>query len=68
MKKRVTSDSLRALRYCADSRHLSARLPVKIDTTVTATEYRLDDPAYAVEHTVTIQRPRCPKSAGLWPF
>lgn len=27
----------------------------KIDTTVTATEYRFDDPAYAVEHTVTIQ-------------
>ena len=26
----------------------------KIDTTVTATEYRFDDPAYAVEHTVTI--------------
>ena len=23
----------------------------KIDTTVTATEYRFDDPAYAVEHT-----------------
>lgn len=27
----------------------------KIDTTLTATEYRLDDPDYAVEHTVTIQ-------------
>ena len=26
----------------------------KIDTTVTATEYRFDDPAYAVEHTVVI--------------
>lgn len=26
----------------------------KIDTTVTATEYRFDDPAYAVEHTVMI--------------
>ena len=27
----------------------------KIDTTVTATEYRFDDPSYAVEHTVVIQ-------------
>jgi len=26
----------------------------KIDTTVTATEYRFNDPAYAVEHTVVI--------------
>ena len=26
----------------------------KIDTTVTATEYRINDPAYAVEHTVVI--------------
>ena len=26
----------------------------KIDTTVTATEYRFDDPAYTVEHTVVI--------------
>ncbi len=26
-----------------------------IDVTLTATEYRLDDPGYAVEHTVTIQ-------------
>ena len=26
----------------------------KIDTTVTATEYRFNDPAYAVEHTVMI--------------
>lgn len=26
-----------------------------IDVTLTATEYRLDDPDYAVEHTVTIQ-------------
>ena len=32
-------------------------LPVsrEINTTAAATEYRLDDPAYAVEHTVTIQ-------------
>ena len=30
-------------------------LPVsrEINTTAAATEYRLDDPAYAVEHTVT---------------
>lgn len=27
----------------------------KIDTTLTATEYRFDDPDYAVEHTVTIR-------------
>ena len=27
----------------------------KIDTTVTATEYKFNDPSYAVEHTVVIQ-------------
>lgn len=27
----------------------------EIDTTLTATEYQLDDPVYAVEHTVTIR-------------
>lgn len=27
----------------------------RIDTTLTATEYRLDDPDYAVEHTITVQ-------------
>ena len=47
----------------------------KIDTTVTATEYRFNDPAYAVEHTVVIcggrsvspfptRSPSAPHSAG----